>query len=94
MRNTVALCLLAVSTACADRTPPAILDIVLARNDNEAVPLAGTLSITLDEPARLTLHFDDGDDQWTARPNSEWSTTHDVPVLGLRAESGTRSPLS
>jgi hypothetical protein len=42
MRNTVALCLLAVSTACADRPPPAILDIVLARNDNEAVPLAGT----------------------------------------------------
>lgn len=73
------------STSMADTTAPVASDISLVQNPNPTVPMAAILSLTTDEPAMLTLGFSDGERNWTATPSSEYLTSHEVPVVGMRA---------
>jgi arylsulfate sulfotransferase len=68
----------------ADTAGPAVSDINLAPNPNPAVPLAAILSLTTDEPSRVTLGFYDGNNSWTVTPRQEYATSHEIPVVGMK----------
>ena len=67
-----------------DTTGPALSNISLTGNPNPTVPLAAILRLTTDEPAQLTLNFNDGERSWSVTPKEEMVTQHEVPVLGMR----------
>ena len=66
-----------------DVTSPAISGAEIA-NTNARAPLAAIVSLTTDEPARLTLRVDDGERNWNIVPDEEYRTNHSAMVLGLR----------
>ena len=79
------LALFILTLFACDRSPPAVVDIGLERNPNDAVPLVAILSVTSDEAAILSVDIDDGERQWSASPDDEAALSHEVPVLGMRA---------
>jgi hypothetical protein len=83
-KTALAFVLLALS-AC-DSAPPDVTDISLQRNPNPAVPLAAIFSVATDEPATLELSIDDGERQWSLSPGAEAATSHEFPILGMRAD--------
>jgi arylsulfate sulfotransferase len=60
-------------------------NVSLVQNPNPAVPQAAILSLTTDEPAQLTINFNDGERSWSVTPNDTMATDHEVPVIGMRA---------
>jgi arylsulfate sulfotransferase len=71
--------------AAGDTTGPTLSNVSLVGNPNPTVPLAAILSVTTNEPSTLTLNINDGERSWSVTPNDEMMTSHEVPVLGLRA---------
>lgn len=74
-----------VPTDMADTTGPVAKGVTLVQNPNPRVPSAAVLSLTTDEPAMLTLGFSDGERSWEVDPHTGYSTSHEVPVVGMRA---------
>ena len=68
-----------------DTTGPVLSNIDLVGNPNPTVPLAAILSMTTDEPTKLTLNINDGERSWSVTPSDEMATRHEVPVIGMRA---------
>ena len=68
----------------ADNAGPIVSDISLAPNPNPAVPMAAVLRLTTDEPAMVKLGFYDGNANWTADPGTGYSTSHEIPVVGMK----------
>ena len=68
-----------------DTTGPVLSDVSVVGNPNPTVPLAAILKATTDEPASLTINFDDGEKSWSVTPSQDMATTHEVPVVGMRA---------
>ncbi|MFP6829502.1 MAG: aryl-sulfate sulfotransferase [Gammaproteobacteria bacterium] len=66
-----------------DNTPPVISNATLA-NANPRSPLAAMLTLTTDEPTRLTVRIDDGERVWDVAPDDELKTEHSAMVLGMR----------
>ncbi len=66
-----------------DNTPPVISNATLA-NANPRSPLAAVLTLTTDEPTRLTIRIDDGERVWDVAPDDELKTEHSAMVLGMR----------
>ncbi len=66
-----------------DITPPVIANASLV-NTNPRAPLSTVLSLSTDEPARLTIRIDDGQRIWSVTPNEAFRTEHSAMVLGLR----------
>ena len=62
-----------------------VSNVSLVQNPNPTVPMAAILSATSNVPTRLTLNFDDGNRTWSLSPNDAMSTSHEVPVVGMRA---------
>ncbi len=73
------------AAAAPEMTGPTIASSSLVGNPNPTVPLAAILSVTTDVPTSLTLNIDDGDRSWSVTPSDAMATSHEVPVLGLRA---------
>ncbi len=71
--------------AVGDTTGPVLSNVSLVQNPNPAVPQAAILSLTTDEPAQLTINFNDGERSWSVTPNDTMATDHEVPVIGMRA---------
>ena len=70
---------------CGDRTPPVLSDVeVSAPSDH--TPLAALLTLSTDEPARVTLEITDGREGLVVEPDATFATMHRVPVLGLRPD--------
>jgi arylsulfate sulfotransferase len=65
-------------------SPPAIIDIELVSNPNEAAPLAGILVMKTDRPVVPAIWLDDGIQVSEVTPDPEAATEHTVPILGLR----------
>ena len=72
-------------TMAPAETGPTIASASLVGNPNPSVPLAAIMRVTTDSPTRLTLNIDDGERRWSVTPSDEMTTSHEVPVLGLRA---------
>ncbi|MDG2089106.1 MAG: aryl-sulfate sulfotransferase [Arenicellaceae bacterium] len=68
----------------ADTAGPVVSDLSLVQNPNPTVPLAAVLSFTTDEPASVVLRFDDGSKAWSHSMGSDMSTSHELPVVGMR----------
>ena len=68
-----------------DTTGPVLSNVSLVQNPNPTVPQAAVLSLTTDEPARLTINFNDGERSWSVTPSEALITDHNVPVIGMRA---------
>jgi arylsulfate sulfotransferase len=83
--NYTILTLFILTLSACDRSPPAVIDIGLERNPNDAVPLAAILSVTTDEPASLSVDIDDGERQWSVSLDDEAGVRHELPVFGMRA---------
>ena len=62
-----------------------VSDVSLVQNPNPSVPMAAIFRATSNVPTRLTLNFDDGERTWSVTPNANLSTSHEVPVIGMRA---------
>jgi len=75
----------ATEPAGPETTGPTIARASLVGNPNPTVPLAAIMSVTTDTPTRLTLNIDDGERRWSVTPSQAMSTSHEVPVLGMRA---------
>ena len=71
--------------AAGDTIGPVLSNVSLVQNPNPAVPQAAILSLTTDEPSELTLNINDGERSWSVTPNDEMVTSHEVPVIGIRA---------
>jgi len=67
----------------ADITPPVIANAVLV-NTNPRAPLAAVLTLSTDEPTRLTIRIDDGQRTWEVTPDEAFRTEHSAMVLGMR----------
>ena len=61
-------------------------NIELELNPSGNVPLAAQLTFTTDTPTVATLHIYDGKKTKKVTPNSEYTTEHDLMVLGLRPD--------
>jgi len=72
-------------TMAPAETDPTIASASLVGNPNPTVPLAAVMRVTTDSPTHLTLNIDDGERRWSVTPSDEMATSHEVPVLGLRA---------
>ena len=72
------------SGAMPESTGPTLSNVTLVGNPNPTVPLAAILRATTDVPTRLTLNIDDGENNWSVTPSDELTTSHEVPVLGMR----------
>jgi arylsulfate sulfotransferase len=68
----------------ADTAGPVVSDLSLVQNPNPTVPLAAVLSFTTDEPVSVVLGFDDGSKAWSHSMGSDMSTSHELPVVGMR----------
>ncbi|MFL2546222.1 MAG: aryl-sulfate sulfotransferase [Candidatus Rariloculaceae bacterium] len=68
-----------------DTAGPALSNVSLVQNPNPTVPQAAVLSLTTDEPSRLTINFNDGERSWSVTPDDAMATNHEVPVIGMRA---------
>ncbi|MEE8094264.1 MAG: aryl-sulfate sulfotransferase [Gammaproteobacteria bacterium] len=66
-----------------DITPPVIANASLV-NTNPRAPLSTVLSLSTDEPTRLTIRIDDGQRIWSVTPDEAFRTEHSAMVLGLR----------
>ncbi len=65
--------------------PPSIVgEPVLQMDPSGRTPLAGLLTLTTDQPTRVTLTISDSENTSTVTPNDAFSTEHEVMVLGLR----------
>lgn len=69
----------------ADMSGPVLSNVSLVPNPNPTVPLAAVLSLSSDEPAQLTINFNDGERSWSVTPDDAMLTDHEVPVVGMRA---------
>lgn len=69
----------------ADMAGPVASNLSLIQNPNPTVPMAAVLSLTTDEPSMISIGFSDGNRSWTEDLNSGYSTSHEVPVVGMRA---------
>ena len=78
-------CSSATDDTAGDAGGPVLSDVSLAPNPNPTVPQAAILSLATDRPAQLTINFDDGERRWSVTPNDEFTTRHEVPVIGMRA---------
>ena len=65
---------------------PSVASVSLSANPNPTVPMAAVLAVATDVPTRLTIHFDDGERSWSVTPSEELSTSHEVPVIGMRPD--------
>jgi arylsulfate sulfotransferase len=79
--------------ACAG-TPPAIVGDVAVVQPNESVPLARVLEFSTDQPAILEITVSDGRREWTVPAGSEPSTSHSVPIVGMRAATSHTASIS
>jgi arylsulfate sulfotransferase len=68
----------------ADTTPPTISDVILNRNPNPSVPLAAILSLSTNEPTKVTIRIDDGERSWDATKSNGFANDHSLMVLGMR----------
>ena len=65
---------------------PQITGLSLTPNPSGRVPLAAVVTLSTDEPARITVRVDDGDRSWDIRPSDALETNHELMVLGLGAD--------
>lgn len=56
------------------------------RNPNETAPLVALVEFSTREPAVASVEIDDGERQWTYRPDGPPQTEHSVALLGLRPD--------
>jgi hypothetical protein len=56
----------------------------ISQNPNESVPLAAIVEVTAEQPVVVALEVDDGDRQWTWRPQMQPNRRQQVVLLGLR----------
>ncbi len=77
--------LILLLSAC-DLRAPAVADIRLDPPD-EKTPLAARLTVSTDEPARVTLQVRNGEREWSVTPSQEFNTAHQLPVLGLEPDA-------
>ena len=85
MTRIIILVLTSLVLVACDNSGPAPSSVSLVANPNPTVPLAAILSVSTDEPASLTINFDDGERQWSVTPSDAMATQHEVPVIGMRA---------
>jgi len=85
MKQVLLLVLSIFTLAACDSSGPALSDVSLVANPNPTVPLAAILRVSADEPSSLTINIDDGERQWSVSPSDAMSTSHEAPVLGMRA---------
>ncbi len=71
------------STPPADSTLPVISNAELV-NTNPRAPLSAVLSLSTDEPSRLTIQIDDGEHAWSTPTDDAYRTEHSAVVLGMR----------
>lgn len=65
---------------------PVIGDLELVPNPNPSVPLAATIRLTTDLPARITLEIEDDESLKSIPIAGEAALEHEIPVLGLRPD--------
>lgn len=53
---------------------------------SQSVPLAAQVTFTTDRPTTVVLEFDDGERRWAVDTGQPATTTHVVPVLGMRPD--------
>jgi len=83
LRNLASVLLLICLAGCS--RPPAITsELDLEMNPSGRTPFAGLLTFTTDQPARTSLTITDGENSSTVTPNDEYTTEHELMVLGLR----------
>jgi hypothetical protein len=85
MTRIIILVLTSLVLVACDNSGPAPSSVSLVANPNPTVPLAAILSVSTDEPASLSINFDDGERQWSVTPSDAMATQHEVPVIGMRA---------
>ncbi|HAY45946.1 MAG TPA: hypothetical protein DCY55_06630 [Gammaproteobacteria bacterium] len=73
------------ASPAADTAGPVVSNLSLVQNPNPTVPLAAVLSFTTDEPASVVLGFDDGSRSWSQSMGADMSTSHELPVVGMKA---------
>ncbi|MEE2778064.1 MAG: aryl-sulfate sulfotransferase [Acidobacteriota bacterium] len=81
MKKVLMIAIVAAAIGCGG--PPQLTsDIELEANPSGKVPLAALLRFTTDQPARVTLAIDNGDDVTEVTPSQALVTEHEVMVLG------------
>jgi len=79
-----ALFLVSWTVACGG-TPPTIVRDVAVVQPNESVPLARMVRFSTDRPAIPIITVSDGAREWTVPASDVPETTHEVPIVGMRA---------
>ena len=75
----------ALSAGCR-ASPPEIEDFELDPRPNDRVPLAAQIAFRTNRPTTVALEFDDGERRWTVDIGGGATTTHVVPILGMRPD--------
>ncbi len=87
------LFLVSWTVACTE-TPPAIVGDVAIVQPNELVPLARVVEFSTDQPAIPEITVSDGAREWTVPTADEPSTSHSVPIVGMRAGTSHTASIS
>jgi len=66
--------------------PPVAENVSLVSSPNANAPLAGVLTFTTDRPVVPTLIIDDGTHHQMVTPDDQYTTEHEILVLGLRPD--------
>jgi arylsulfate sulfotransferase len=76
-----------VAAGCSAPPPTVVGTPVLQMNPSGKAPLSGLLSFTTDQPSRATLTISDDDfNELTVTPVDDFTTEHELMVLGLRPD--------
>src|SRR5262245_10207536 len=92
-----ALCLLAPLAAAQgpDTTPPVFTSTpTVLPNPNPAAPLTAVLTVTSDEPVKIDLQIRESTRAWRTSPSPTYSTSHVLPIVGLRPDRAHRITLA
>lgn len=85
--HTLLLSILVATAACGDRTPPVIVEASITPNTNPAAPLAASAVVRTDEPVTVAFRVEADGAAWDIDPGADLATEHQLPVLGLRADT-------
>jgi hypothetical protein len=80
------LLLVCAATACAGGAPALVGEVVVS-TPHESAPLSRLLAFDTDRPAVALVSVSGGDREWTVSTGETPQTSHELPIVGLRADT-------
>ena len=77
---------IAVLSGGCSPSPPEIQGLEVNPKPSDSVPLAAQVTFTTRRPTTVALEFDDGERRWAVDTGQSATTSHVVPILGMRPD--------